>query len=237
MTEGPFSFQNTRWSVVQRAVGTDDAAAMAALAILCEAYWYPIYAYIRRTGRSPHDTEDLTQGFFAWLLSRGTFAKADATKGKLRNFLLTCVRRFLGDEHDRAMAQKRGAAVLTSFDAEDAEQRYAAEPVDDVSPDRLYQRRWALTVLAQAMEVLAAEYEDARRFKLLRPFLGFAPEPTAKYEEIAAELGRTVSTIKSDVLRLRARWKDLIFEQLERTLPDASREEIKAEMGELIGYV
>ena len=237
MNEGPFSFQNTRWSVVQRAVGNDDAAAMAALTILCEAYWYPIYAYIRRTGRSPHDTEDLTQGFFAWLLSRGAFAKADAAKGKLRNFLLTLVKGFLRDEQDRAMAQKRGAAVLTSFDAQDAEQRYAAEPVDDVSPDRLYQRRWALTVLAQAMEILDAKQDDARRFKLLRPFLGFAPDPTAKYEEISAELGRPVATIKSDVLRLREQWKKLIFEVLERTLPDASREELKAEMGELVGYV
>src|SRR5260221_10821952 len=136
------SFCTTRWTQVRRAVGSDDTAARAALAALCEGYWYPIYAFIRRSGKSPHDAEDLTQGFFARLVEKRVLAGADPTKGKLRPFLLACARHFLSDEHDRARAQKRGAALLPSFDAIAAEERYAIEPVDDLSPDRLFQRRW-----------------------------------------------------------------------------------------------
>ncbi len=234
------SFQTTRWSLVQRATGSDEAAAMRALATLCEAYWYPIYAYIRRSGRNPHDAEDLTQGFFAWLLQRGTLAKADAGKGKLRTFLLTCARRFLSDEHDRAMAQKRGAAVLTSFDSAQAEERYAAEPRDDFSPDRLFQRRWALTILDHALILLGEEFTaegKADIFTSLRPFLGFGPDPEKRYEEVAAMLGQPLGTVKNHVFRLRKRWREIIFEQVSMTLAEATPEEIRGELGELLGCV
>lgn len=236
----PHSFQTTRWSLVQRATDGDDAAVMQALATLCEAYWYPIYAYIRRSGRPPHDAEDLTQGFFAWHLARGTLAKADAGKGKLRTFLLTCARRFLGDEHDRAMAQKRGAAVLASFDSAQAEERYAAEPVDDLSPDRLFQRRWALTILDHALLLLGEEFTvegKADIFTALRPFLGFGPDPEKRYEEVAATLGQPLGTLKNHVFRLRKRWRELIFEQVSMTLGEATPEEIKGELSELLGCV
>ncbi len=225
---------------MQRAIGADDTAAMTALTALCEAYWYPIYAYIRRSGRAPHDAEDLTQGFFAWLLEKQTLAKADAGKGKLRTFLLTCARRFLSDEHDRAMAQKRGAAVLTSFDSAQAEQRYAAEPRDDLSPDRLFQRRWALTILDHALTLLGAEYGaqgKADTFTALRPFLGFGPDAERRYEEVAATLARPLGTVKSDVFRLRKRWREIIFEQVSATIADDSPEEIKGELAELLGCV
>ncbi len=234
------SFQTTRWSVVQRATGSDDEAAQAALAALCEAYWYPIYAYIRRSGRNPHDAEDLTQGFFAWLLERDTLAMADAEKGKLRSFLLTCARRFLGDEHDRAMAQKRGAAVLASFDSTQAEERYAAEPVDNLSPDRLFQRRWALTILEHALVLLGEEFTGDRKaevFTALRPFLGFGPDPEKRYEEVATTLGLPLGTVKNHVFRLRKRWRELIFEQVSMTLAEATDEEIKGELAELLGCV
>jgi RNA polymerase sigma-70 factor (ECF subfamily) len=236
----PHSFQTTRWSLVQRAIGTDDAAAMTALTTLCEAYWYPIYAYVRRAGHNPHDAEDLTQGFFAWLLEKDTLAKADSGKGKLRTFLLTCVRRFVGDERDRAMAQKRGAAVLTSFDSAWAEERYVAEPVDDLSPDRLFQRRWALAILDHALVLLGEEFTadgKAEIFAALRPFLGFGPDPEKRYEEVAAALGLPLGTLKNHVFRLRKRWRELIFEQVSMTLTEATPEEIKGELGELLGCV
>ena len=234
------SFHTTHWSVVRRATGSDPAAARAALAILCEEYWYPIYAFIRRTGKNPQDAEDLTQGFFARFLEKETLAIADPAKGKMRTFLLLCASRYLADEHDRATAQKRGAAILVSFDAATAEERYAAEPVDDLSPDRLFQRRWAMTVLDQSFDLLAEEFSGEGKvetFTALRPFLGFGPEPGKQYEEVSAQLCTPVGTLKIQVFRLRQRWKDLIFEQVATTLDEPTPEEIRAELSELLGCV
>ncbi|MEO6753431.1 MAG: sigma factor [Chthoniobacteraceae bacterium] len=226
--------------MVRRATGDDDAAAMTALTALCEAYWFPIYAYIRRSGRPSHDAEDLTQGFFAWLLAKGALAKADADKGKLRTFLLTCARRFVSDEHDRAMAQKRGAVVLTSFDSAEAEERYASEESHDLPPDRLFQRRWALTILERTLTILGEEFTaqgKAGIFTALRPFLGFGAEPERRYEEVAPALGMPLGTVKNLVFRLRKRWREIIFEEVAMTLDDATPEEIKGELAELLSCV
>ena len=234
------SFQTTRWSVVRRAVDADGAVAPEALAALCEAYWYPLYAYVRRSGYGPHDAEDLTQAFFARLMERNILASADPGKGKLRTFLLTCAGHFLADERDRAMADKRGAALLISFDAATAEERYSAEPVDDLSPDRLFQRRWALTILESSLELLATEFAEQGKsevFEMLRPFLGFGPDPARRYEEIAAAMGTPVGTLKNQVFRLRKRWRELLFEQVAMTLDDPSPDEIKDELKELLGCV
>lgn len=237
---GPHPFHTTRWSVVRQAVGTNDAQARQAVAELCEAYWYPIYAYVRRSGKSPHDAEDLTQGFFARLLERDILAAANPDKGKLRTFLLTCARNFLSDEHARAMAGKRGANLLTSFDAASAEGRYIKEPADDLSPDRLFQRRWAITVLDHSLQTLAAEFSAQGKgelFAALRPFLGFGTEPERRYEDVAATLGMATGTVKSHVFRLRQRWREILFEQVAATLADPTPEEIKAELAELLGCV
>ncbi|MGB8166052.1 MAG: RNA polymerase sigma factor [Chthoniobacteraceae bacterium] len=236
----PHSFQTTRWSVVQRASSPDDRTAREALASLCEAYWFPIYAYIRRSGRSPHDAEDGTQGFFAWLLARDVLARADAEKGRLRTFLLTCLRRYLADEQARAQAQKRGGGLLTSFDALRAEENYAAEPRHDLTPDRLFQRRWALTIIDRTLALLADEFTAAGKaelFAILRPFLGFTTEPERGYEEVAAALGMPLGTVKNHVFRLRKRWRELIFAQVGDTLADPNEEEIKGELSELLGAV
>ena len=222
------------------AVGTDDAQARQALAELCEAYWYPLYAYVRRSGKSPHDAEDLTQSFFARLLERDILAAAHPDKGKLRTFLLTCARNFLADEHARAMAGKRGAKLLVSFDAETAEGRYVKEPADDLTPDRLFQRRWAITVLDFSLQTLEAEFsaqDKAELFAAMRPFLGFGSEPERRYEEVAATLGMAMGTVKSHVFRLRQRWREILFEQVAATLADPTPEEIKAELAELLGCV
>ncbi len=233
----PQSFQTTRWSLVRRAVGAGDAQA---LATLCDAYWYPIYAYVRRSGHSPHDAEDLTQGLFAGLLEKETLTRADPEKGRLRTFLLKCAHDFLADQRDRALAQKRGAAVLVSFDSTSAEERYAAEPVDDLSPDRLFQRRWAMTILEHSLELLAAEFAADGKveiFDALRPFLGFGPDPDRHYEEVSALLGTPVGTLKNQVFRLRQRWRELLFEQVALTLDEPTPEEIKGELSELLGCV
>jgi len=236
----PRSFQTTRWSIVRRAMGSDDASAKIALSTLCEAYWYPLYAYIRRSGRPAHDAEDLTQAFFARLLDKNTLAAADQEKGKLRTFLLTCLQRYLADEHDRAMAQKRGGGLQTSLDAGVAEERYAAEAADDLTPDRLFQRRWALTVLEYSLELLAEEYtarSQGALYEALRPCLGFGVEPERQYDEIAAALGIPLGTFKSHVSRVRVRFRALLFEQVSLTLDDPTPEQIKDELRELLSCV
>jgi RNA polymerase sigma-70 factor (ECF subfamily) len=235
--DGPRSFQTTRWSVVRRALGSDDTEAAEALAALCEAYWYPLYAYIRRSGKGPHDAEDLTQGFFTRLLARDILASANPGKGKLRTFLLSCVRNYLADERDRALAQRRGAALLVSFDPVQAEERYATEAVDNLSPDRLFQRRWALTLLDHTLQSLGKDFTTQGRerlFQALRPFLGFGPAPENGYDEISATLGIPAGTLKNEVFRLRQRWRKRLFEQVGLTLDNPTPENIKDELRELL---
>ena len=233
----PQSFHTTRWTLVRQAAGGDEPAAAQALSALCESYWYPVYAYIRRSGKGPHDAEDLTQGFFAGLLERRILAEANPEKGSLRSFLLTCVRRYVADHHDRDMAQKRGAAVLVSFDPDRAEDTYASDPVDHLAPDRLFQRRWALTLLDHTFDLLRQEYTadgKAALFETLSPFLGFGPDPEKRCEEIAATSGTPVATLKTRVFRLRQRWRELLFQQVAATLDAPTEQEIKAELGELL---
>ncbi len=236
----PRSFQTTRWTIVRQAASSTDPAARQALATLCESYWYPVYAFIRRSGKGSHDAEDLTQGFFARLLEKRILATADPARGKLHSFLLTCVRNFIADEHSRDMALKRGADVIVSFNPAWAEESYAAEPVNDVTPDRLFQRRWALTVLDFSFQLLREEFAAAGKaalFDALRPFLGFGAEPEKQYEELSASLGLPMGTLKNHAFRLRQRWRELIFEQVAMTLDEPTSEDIKGELSELLACV
>ncbi len=234
------SFQTTRWSVVNRSLSADPDAAFRALATLCEGYWYPLYVFFRRSGKSAEDAEDLTQGFFAKLLEKQTLAGADREKGKLRTFLLACARNHLRDDHDRVVAEKRGSGNVVSIDAASAETRYAAEPRDDLTPDRLFQRRWALTILESSLASLRVEWTGqgkADLFAALRPFLGFGPEPEARYEEVCARLSMPLGTLKNHIFRLRQRWRELLFEQVADTLDEPTEENVKAELSELLGCV
>ncbi|MFV0416953.1 MAG: RNA polymerase sigma factor [Chthoniobacterales bacterium] len=234
------SFQTTHWSVVRHAAKHDDVAAQKALASICEAYWYPLYAYFRRSGKNAHDAEDLTQGFFTRLLKNKTLAAADPGKGRLRTFLLTCAQNFLADRYDYTTAKKRGESLLVSFDALQAEERYTSESQELQSPDRLFQRRWALTVLEQSLKTLEQEFEKrgkAATFQALRPFLGFTSQPERRYDQISAHLGIPEGTLKNQVFRLRERWRQLLFEQVAGTLENPSPEEVKAELSELLDSV
>jgi RNA polymerase sigma factor (sigma-70 family) len=234
----PRSFQTTRWSLVRRAAGeSPDPGTLSALTTLCNAYWYPVYAFIRRSGHNHHDTEDLTQGFFQRLLEKDLLGRATPERGKLRTFLLSCVRNYLINEHQRAGAAKRGAHLRVQIDPEWAENRYQSEPSDDLTPDRLFQRRWALTVLEHTLSLLEEESRRAGRgdlFTSLRSFLGLSPAPNEGYESIANRLGLPVGTLKSHVSRLRQRWKELLFEQVSITLDDPDSEHIKDELAELL---
>lgn len=236
-SQGPRSFQTTHWSLVNRLAVSGENPDAQALADLCSAYWYPIYAFIRRQGHGQHDAEDLTQGFFAHVFEKAIFESADPEKGRLRAFLLTCLRRYLADERDRFFAKKRGAAVTFPFDTALAEKRYASEPsAGDLPPDRLYQRRWAITLLEHSLQFIESEFAAQGKtdlFRELRPWLGFGEHAAESYETVAARLGMPVGTLKSHVSRLRQRWREVLFEQVAATLDDPTSDNIRAELEEL----
>ncbi len=234
------SFLTTRWSMVRQSLSSDDGESQEALTHLCEAYWYPIYAYIRRCGHTSHDAEDLTQGFFSRLLEKKFLAVADQQKGKLRAFLLTCVKRHLSDERDRVTAVKRGSGKIVNFSGIRAEERFAAEPVDNLSPDRLYQRRWALTMLEFTMGALKDRYRNEGReelFLALRPFLGFGAGEPENQADLAARLGIKLNTLKSHIFRLHEHWREYLMAQVACTLDDPTSDNIKGELTELLGCV
>src|SRR2546426_2760734 len=187
-------FVTTHWSVVLAAGRTDSTHRRAALEKLCRTYWYPLYAFVRRLGHSPHDAEDLIQGFFAQCIEKNYLHTADRQKGRFRSFLLIALKRFLANEWDRARTRKRGGdRQIISLDAE---QRYASEPASTLSPDKLFERRWALTLLENVLAKLKAEQLEAGRgaiFEALQPVLTSRGTP---YSELAQRLGLTESAVK-----------------------------------------
>jgi len=233
-------FETTRWSVILRAAGADNDAAQKALSEVCTLYWFPLYAYFRRSGKTPPDAEDLTQGFFLHLLNREILTKATPDKGRLRTYLLSCARNFLLDEIAHKHALKRGAGLVVQMDAAHAENLYTSDGLDFLTPDRLFQRRWAMTILSQSLQLLADEYASAGQsdlFEMLRPFLGFGPDPDKCYDALSSQLAIPVGTLKNKVFRLRERWRKLLFEQVAFTLDDPTQDNIKAELTELLGSV
>src|SRR5579862_3452978 len=172
---GPATFATTQWSIVLAAAGTGSSAADRALAQLCQGYWYPLYAYVRRRGHATHAAEDLTQEFFTRLLQKDSLADVDREKGKFRSFLLASFKHFLANEYDRTHAQKRGGGQpVVSLDRGEADSRYGLEPSHDLTPEKLFERRWALAVLDHVLtrlgEELAAEGKQTQ-FERLKPYL------------------------------------------------------------------
>ncbi|MBI3414589.1 MAG: sigma-70 family RNA polymerase sigma factor [Verrucomicrobia bacterium] len=228
-------FNTTHWSVVLAARGDDTTCVHAALSTLCQAYWYPLYAHVRRRGHDAENARDLTQGFFAQLLARNAVELADPQRGRFRTFLLAALDNFLHHAHRDAQALKRGGGKETvSLDAQDAEQRFALEPADERSPDREFDRRWALATLERARGRLRHEFAlagKAELFDLLRPHLqGDADGPA--YAPIAAQLNLTVGAVKVTVHRLRRRYGELLREEVAQTL--ANPADAEAEIRHLI---
>jgi RNA polymerase sigma factor (sigma-70 family) len=213
-------FSTTRWSVVL-AAGRDTADGRDSLARLCQSYWRPLYAYVRRRGYSPEDAQDLTQAFFARLMEKHWVAAADQARGRFRSFLLAALNHFLADEWDRARAQKRGDGIaFLSLDLATAEAQYAREPVDAETPERIFERRWALTLLGQVLDRLRSEYERDGRgalFDALHPTLA-GERTTQPYRELARTLGLSEAAVKSAVHRLRQRYRQLLREEIAVTL-------------------
>jgi RNA polymerase sigma factor (sigma-70 family) len=230
----PGVFATTHWSVVLAAGQKDSPHTAAALENLCRAYWYPLYAYVRRRGSSPEDAQDFTQSFFARLSERDLLSRASPQRGRFRSFLLTALQNFLADEHDRANARKRGAGQpLISLDALDGEARYALEPADDLSPDKLFERRWATTVLEQAWTSLEREYTAEGKADLFRELRRFnsASESAPGYAEAAGNLGLPENSVKSLVHRMRRRYRALLRAEIAHTVADP------AEIDEEIRYL
>jgi RNA polymerase sigma factor (sigma-70 family) len=213
-------FATTRWSIVAAA---GDPAAPEALATLCEGYWYPLYGYIRRQGYSAHEAQDLTQGFFAGLLERHALAALDPARGKFRSFLLASCKNYLSHERDRARAQKRGGGkTILSLDFTSAEALYQKEPAHSLTPDRLFARRWALTLLDQVLDRLRREFTDKGKellFDRLRVFL-LGERALLPQSRMAEELGMTAGALKVAVHRMRSRFRELVREEIARTVDD-----------------
>jgi RNA polymerase sigma factor (sigma-70 family) len=197
--------------------------AREALATLCNAYWYPIYAYIRRQGHTPEQAQDLTQEFFAYLLERDLIAKADPERGRFRAFLRGVCANHLANQNDRAHARKRGGGRhVLSIDASDAEDRYAREPAHELTPERIFDRTWALTLLGLVVDKLRREYDDAggsATFEALRGVLTGGRESDT-YATIAARLGTSEGAVRVAVHRLRRRYGVLLRREIAATLND-----------------
>lgn len=227
--QGAPLFLTTRWSVVLAAQDKSSPHSAAALQTLCQAYWYPLYAYVRRLGRSPHDSQDLTQEFFARLLAQDWLRVVLPEKGRFRTFLLVALKRFLANEWHRSVAQKRGAGhPLLSLDALNAEHRYASEPA--LAADEIYERRWAMTLLEQTLEMLGTEFSGPGNFEPLKKWLT-ADRGKIPYAEVAAELGTTEGAARVAVHRLRKRFRQLFRENIAQTV--AVTEDVDAEMRHL----
>lgn len=214
-------FPPTHWSVVLSAGDDSSSQSFAALEALCRAYWFPLYAYVRRCGEGPEEAKDLTQEFFARLLEKNWLRAASPDRGRFRWFLLASLKHFLANEWDRARAQKRGGGHRPfSLDEFAPEERYALEPADNLSADKLYDHTWALTLLEKTRTRLRDEFRAAGkeyRFEMLEQFLP-GERASVTYAEIATRLVVAEGTVKSDVSRLRRRYGEVLREELSQTL-------------------
>src|SRR6266496_3965049 len=228
-------FATTHWSVVLSAVDQSSPGSEAALARLCQSYWYPLYAYVRRRGYSPEDAQDLTQSYFASLLEKKYLDRADRQRGRFRTFLLSSLENFLNNEWDRASARKRGGGQRTiSWDEQDAEGRYLKEPVDAVTPERIFEKRWAATLLELVLKKMRQEFivsGKAELFEAIKPHL-WSEGPATSYSQLAVRLNMTVVAVKVTVHRLRHRYRDLLRAEIAHTV--ATPGEVDDEIRHLI---
>jgi RNA polymerase sigma-70 factor (ECF subfamily) len=238
LSSSAWRFASTHWSVVLAAGQRQSAESAEALATLCRVYWYPLYAYARRRLPRPDDAQDLTQEFFAQLLEKDYLRAADPTRGKFRSFLLTAFKHFLAKERDRANAQKRGGGRHSvSLDFQDGESRYQREPADHATPETLYERRWALTLLEQTLAQLRQEFTGSGKqkvFEALKETLT-GEGPPRPYAQIAAELDMSEQAVKVAVHRLRRRYQELLRAAIAQTVPSA--EDVEDELRDLFAAV
>ena len=230
-----YGFATTLWSVVLSARDTQPLESEAALEALCKSYWFPLYAFLRRQGHEPADAQDLVQGFFARLLEKNYLRSVTPEKGRFRHFLLAALRHYVADERDRAQAQKRGGRTLhLSLQSDEAELIYSGELTDQESPEKLYERRWAMALLEQAQARLREECARAGK-SVLYEAIGPSQTQDARsesYAEIGVRLGLSESALKSASVRLRRRYQELIREEVAQTMVDPK--ELEEELRHLL---
>ena len=230
-------FPQTRWSLIAAAKTDQSLVAETALKELCEQYWFPIYVYVRSRGHSVADAEDLTQGFFERILKRQDFATADPDKGRLRSFLLKSLKHYMADEWDKATALKRGGGCTVISIDEEAEDRYKLEPQDDVSPDKLFDKRWALTVLDNVLDQLRNTYTKSGKgelFDRLKCFLAWN-SGEGSHAEAAKELGMAENAVRIAIFRMRKRYAETLRALIADTV--TSDEEVTEELNYLMTVI
>jgi RNA polymerase sigma factor (sigma-70 family) len=219
-------FPTTHWSLVSAASDPSRAGARTALVSLCEKYWYPLYAYLRRRGYAPDHAQDLTQEFFTRILEGRYLDRADREKGRFRSFLLTSIKFFVADEEDRSRAHKRGGGQLASLEISSGEERYLREPAHDETPERIFERRWALSLLDRVLEQLRDEYAQHARpehFDQLKRCL--LKQSDESYAALAGEMQTSEGALKVAIHRLRKRYRDLFRREIADTVADPSEVE------------
>ena len=226
---GHSQFPTTRWTLVLAAGDPSRKEARSALVSLCENYWYPLYAYLRRRGYSPDQAQDLTQEFFVRVLEGRYLDRADPEKGRFRSFILTSLKFFVADEGDRDRAQKRGGGTVEPLEFPPGEERYQREPAHDETPERIFQRRWALSVIDRVVDKLREEFEHHGRpehFERLKMFLlGHSDAP---YAALAREMNTSEGALKVAIHRLRKRYRELFRQEIADTVADPA--EVESEL-------
>lgn len=228
-SESRRTFPTTRWSLIVECRRTPNPDCRTALETLCAAYWFPLYVYARRQGASVENAQDLTQGFFARLLEKHYLNDFDRERGKFRTFLLSAFRHYITNERDRDRSQKRGSGqVLIPLDVQDAERCYRLEPSHNVTPEKIYERYWAMVLLERALTRLKAEAGSSAHFDSLRVFLTGASS-VASYKELAETLGSTEGALKVAVHRLRRKFGELLREEIADTIarPEDADDELR----------
>ena len=223
---GPSRFPTTRWTLVVAAADPQRKEARSALVSLCETYWYPLYAYVRRRGYPAEQAQDLTQQFFMRVLEGRYLDRADPEKGRFRAFILTSLKFFLSDEADRDRAQKRGGGTVLSLEISSGEERFQREPKHNETPERIFERRWALSVLERVMDKLRAEFEQQGRldhFNRLKVFL--LDKGETPYAALAREMQSSEGALKVAIHRLRKRYRDLVRQEIAETVADPAQVE------------
>jgi RNA polymerase sigma factor (sigma-70 family) len=226
---GPSQFPTTRWTLVVAAGGADRKESRSALSSLCESYWYPLYAYLRRRGYSPDQAQDLTQEFFTRILEGRYLDRADPEKGRFRSFILTSLKFFVADEEDRQRARKRGGGAVVSLEFSSGEERYLREPSHDETPERIFERRWALAMLDRVVDRLQREFVQhghPEHFERLKGFL--LGQTDAPYAALAREMNTSEGALKVAIHRLRKRYRDLFRQEIADTVADPA--EVESEL-------
>jgi RNA polymerase sigma-70 factor (ECF subfamily) len=218
---GAADFPTTRWTLVVAGGDPQRKDAHSALVSLCEGYWYPLYVYVRRRGYPPDQAQDLTQEFFVRVLDGRYLDRADPEKGRFRAFILTSLKFFLADESDRTRAQKRGGGKVLSLDISSGEDRYQRDPAHDETPERIFERRWALSLLDAVIDRLRAECAQHGRLDQFERLKGFLLEQgETPYAALARDMGMSEGALKVAIHRLRKRYRELFRQEIAETVAD-----------------